>query len=297
MGIFTRLKIGFGMARRSLRVLRAHPKLLTFPLLGALSGLAFFLTLFGSLFATGPIFQEPGPALYAALFVAYLAETFVASFFTAALIAATRTAFQGDEPSIRGALATAWQHKWPLFAWSVVAATVGVIIKGIEGEDNLVAQIAAAVFAVAWSLMTYFIVPVIVFRDPSVREMFTESARTFKETWGESIGAMGAIDVVSFVLVLGGGLLGGATYLVLGGLGTAGLVATVVVGGTAILLAFLIGKTLSGIAKTALYLYATEDTAPEYFEDMDFGGLGGDDSTASSSGLTGAMGSSGRGRI
>ncbi|ELZ14328.1 hypothetical protein C479_00430 [Halovivax asiaticus JCM 14624] len=285
------------MARRSARVLRAHPKLLTFPLLGALSGLAFFLTLFGSLFATGPIFQEPGPALFAALFVAYLVETFVASFFTAALIAATRTAFQGDEPSIRGALATAWQHKWPLLAWSVVAATVGVLIKAIEGEDNLVAQIAAAVFAVAWSLMTYFIVPVIVFRDPSVREMFSESARTFKETWGESIGAMGAIDIVSFVLVVAGGLLGGATYLVFGGLGTAGLVVTVAIGGTAILLGFLVGKTLSGIAKTALYLYATEDTAPEYFEDMDFGGLGGDDSAASSSGLSGAMGGSGRGRI
>jgi hypothetical protein len=32
----------------------------------------------------------------------------------------------------------------------------------------------------------------------------------------------------------------------------------------------LLGKTLTGVAKTALYVYATEDTAPEYFEDMEF---------------------------
>ncbi|MFC3958335.1 DUF6159 family protein [Halovivax cerinus] len=297
MRLFSRLKTGFGMARRSGRVLRAHPKLLAFPLLGGLSGIAFVVTLFGSLYATGPLFESPGPALYGALFVAYLVETFVASFFTAALVAATRTAFRGEEPSIRDAIATAWRHKWPLLAWSLVAAIVGVIIRAIEGQDNLVAQLLAGLFAVAWGVMTYFVVPVIVFRNPSVSEMFTESARTFKDTWGESIGAMGAIDIVSFLLALAGAGVGVVTFLLVGGLGTAGLVATAIVGGSAVLLGLLIGKSLSGIAKTALYVYATEDTAPEYFEDMDFGRLGGDDATSSGGGLTGTLGGSGRGRI
>ena len=294
MGVVTRLMIGFGMARRSVRVLRSHPKLLVFPLISGLSGLAFLATLFGSLLLTGPLLEEPGPAIFAALFVAYLAETFVASFFTAALVAATRTAFRGEDPSIRAAVAAAWQRKLPLLVWSVVAAIVGVILRAIESEDNLVAHLLAAVFAVAWSVMTYFVVPVIVFRDPSITGMFKESARTFKDTWGESIGAMGAIDVVTFLLALGGVVLGAITYVATAGLGTVQLVATLSVGGTAVVVGLLVGKALSGIAKTALYVYATERTAPEHFQDMDFGELGGERS-ASTAGMFG--GGSGSGRI
>ena len=69
MGLIGRLKIGFAMARRSGRVLRFHPRLLVFPLLGGL-------------YVMSPLLQDPGPAMYATLFVAYLLETFVASFFT-----------------------------------------------------------------------------------------------------------------------------------------------------------------------------------------------------------------------
>lgn len=297
MGFFSRLKVGFGMARRSARVVRSHPKLLAFPLLGGVSGIAFLVTLFGSLYATGPLFADPGPVLYGSLFLAYLVETFVASFFTAALVAATRTAFRGEEPSVRRAIGAAWNRKGTLLIWAVIAAVVGVLIRAIEGEDNLIAQLAAAVFAVAWSVMTYFVVPVIVFRDPSPREMFRESGRTFKETWGESIGAMAAIDIVTVLLTLAGVALGAVTFFLTSALGTVGIVITVVVGGSAILLGLLVGKALTGVAKTALYVYATEDVAPEFFEDMDFGALGGDDASTTSSGMGGVLGGSGRGRI
>jgi len=270
MGLVGRLKIGFAMARRSGRVLRSHPRLLAFPLLGGLSGAAFIATLLGGLYVVGPFLQKPGPAMYATLFVAYLLETFVASFFTAALVAATRTVFKGGEPSVGGALANAWQRKLPLLAWSLVAAVIGAIIRLIESENNIVTQIVAGIFAVAWSVMTFFIIPVIVFRDPSVTEMFKQSARTFKDTWGESIGALGTIDVVTFLLVLAGVVLGGLTFVVTTGLGTGQLLATLLIGGTAVSIGLLVGKALSGIARTALYLYATQNTAPERFDDMDF---------------------------
>jgi len=294
MRVFSRLKIGFGMARRSGRVLRAHPKLLAFPLVGGISGIAFIVTLFGSLLVTDSV-RNPGMVLYGALFLAYLVETFVASFFTAALVAATRTVLHGEEPSIRGALAAAWQRKLPLLVWSVVAAIVGVIIRVIESEDNIVAQILAGVFAVAWGVMTYFVVPVIVFRDPSLTEIFSESANTFKNTWGESIGAMATIDIFSFLMSLAGLALGGLTFVVTAGTGFQ-LLAAVVVGGSGFVFGLLIGKALSGVAKTALYVYATESTAPSFFDDMDFGTFGGDMSAATRGGGD-RFGGSGGGRI
>ena len=282
------------MARRSGRVLRAHPKLLVFPLFGGLSGVAFIATLFGGLLLTDSV-HDPGLVLYGALFVAYLVETFVASFFTAALVVATRTIFHGEDPSIRGSLAAAWQRKLPLLAWSLIAALVGVLIRLIESEDNLVAQVLAGVFAVAWSVMTYFVVPVIVFRDPSLTEMFSESATTFKNTWGESIGAMATIDVFSFLLALAGLGLGALTFVVTAGTGIQ-LLAAVVIGGSGFVFGLLVGKALSGVAKTALYVYATERTAPEFFDDMDFGAFGGNTS-ASTRGIGDRFGGSGGGRI
>jgi hypothetical protein len=286
-GIFRRLKIGFGMARRSGRVLRAHPNLLLLPLLGGIAGIAFMATLFGGLYAGG-LYEEPGPVLYGALFVVYVVETFVASFFAAALVAATRTVFHGEEPTVRGAMRAAWDHKWPLLAWSVIAAIVGVIIQAIESQDNLIARILAGLFAVAWSVMTYFIVPVIVFEDESVAGMFKASATTFKDTWGESIGAMGAINIVTFLLVAVGALLGVGVFLVIPG--TAGLLTAIAVGFTGVILGLLIGKSLTGIAKTALYVYATENTAPEFFDDMDFSSLGGDSGSSGQSQRSGMSG-------
>ena len=281
MRIFRRFKIGFGMARRSGRVLRSHPKLLVFPLIGGISGIAFLVTLFGSLFLADSLL-DGGAVVYVALFAAYLVQTFIASFFTAALVAATRTVFEGGDPSIRGALATAWERKLPILIWSIIAATVGVLIRMIESQDNLVAQIIAGIFAVAWSVMTYFVVPVIVFRDPSATEMLKESGRTFKDTWGESLGAMGAIDIVTVLLAIVAVALGGVTFVATTGLGAVQLLATVLIGGTAVVFALLLGKTLSGIAKTALYVYTTDSAAPEHFEDMDFSAFGGDDSAATS---------------
>jgi hypothetical protein len=276
MNVFHGLKIGFGMARRSGRVLRAYPKLLVFPFVGGLSGVAFLLTLFGGLIVAGSLLEESGVALYVGLFLAYLVETFIASFFTAALITATRDVFDGRQLSIRTSLSTAWDRKLLLLVWSVVAAIIGVIVRSIEGQDNIVAKIAAVIFAAAWGVMTYFIVPVIIFREPSLRGMFKQSAATFKRTWGESIGAMGAINVVTFLLAVAGIAFASVVFVLTAGLGSVQLVATVTVGGAIVLVGILIGKALTGIAKTALYMYATEQAAPEYFEDLDFARLDSD---------------------
>lgn len=269
MGFFTRLRVGLSLARGSIDVLRDHPHLLWFPFVGGLAGIAFFATLFGSVVFLTDV--EGSPVLYAALFVAYVGETFLASFFTAALMSSTRRAFRGETPTLREGLAAAWRHRWQLLAWAVVAAIVGVIIRAIEESSDVAGDVVAALFGIAWAVVTYFVVPVVVFEDTSIRGMFTRSGGLVKEVWGESLGAETGVGIVTFLLVLGGLAVGGLAYLVLPTGTTAGLVVVIAIAAVAVIAAAVIGETLSGIAKTAVYVYATENESPKYFSHVDFG--------------------------
>ena len=269
MGIFGRLATGLRLARGSLAVLRDHPKLLAFPLIGGVAGLVFIATLLGgAVVGTG---GESGPVLYAALFGIYVGSTFIASFFTAALMHATRETFHGEQPSVRRSMAAAWRHKWSLLAWAVVAAVVGVLIRALEESNELVAQVVAVFFALGWAVMTYFVVPVIVFEDTGLRGTFSRSGGLVKELWGESLGAEAGVSIVTFLLVLVGVVVTAVAFFVLPSGTLAGFLVVVAIGAVAIVGALLVGMALTGIAKTALYVYATEDETPPYFGGMDFG--------------------------
>jgi hypothetical protein len=269
MGLFSRLRIGLRLARGSLAVLRAHPTLLWFPLVGGIAGIAFVLTLLGGALAVTD--GQTSPLLYAVVFVLYVGETFIASFFTAGLMYATRQAFRGETPSVRGGLAAAWRHKWPLLAWAVVAAVVGVLVRAIEESSDVGGKVVALLFGVAWGVLTYFVVPVVVFEDTSLTGMFSRSGQVVREVWGESLGAEAGVGIVTVLLVLVGLGLSAVAFLVIPTGTTAGFVAFLVVAGLFVLGAVLVGQTLSGIAKTAVYVYATEDESPRYFSNVTFG--------------------------
>lgn len=265
MRLFSRLKTGLSLARRSVRVLGDHPKLAVFPLLAGVGGLAFLGVLWASLLSTG---GEPGVATYAGLFGFYLGSTFVSAFFTAGLMYCARQAFDGETPRIGAGLRAASRNVAPLLAWAAISATVGLVLRAIRDDEGPLSTTLAAVFSVAWTVMTYFVVPVIVFEDAGVVGMFSRSKETVAETWGESMGAVGGIGAVTVLFGLVGAVPGIALLVVLSdAAGLAGLLVLV----AGVMLAVLLGHTLTGIAKTALYVYATEDDAPGYFDGIDFG--------------------------
>jgi hypothetical protein len=267
MGFISRLKTGWALSMDSLGVLRSEPSLAVFPLIAGLAGTVYLaLLLGGAVFLTG---QDPGPMLYASLFVVYLWTTFIASFFTAALMYNAREVFHGRDPTLGEGLSAAWANKGPLFAWSVIAAIVGTILRVIESGDSPLADIVAIVFSVAWGILTYFVVPVIVFEQVSVREMFERSGQTFKETWGETAGAGFGVGIVTVLFTLVGLAAAAVVFVVLGGTGP-GLLVAVAFAALVVLGAYLFGNTLGAIAKTALYVYATEGERPPAFDNVDF---------------------------
>jgi hypothetical protein len=273
MGLFARLKLGWSLSMDSLRVLRREPSLALFPLVAGAAGLVYLVGVNGLALVGGLLSLDGGaqPGVYVLVFVSYFGSTFIASFFSAALMYNAREVFRGNDPTLGDGLRAAWRNKGPLVVWSVIAATVGLVLRAVESNDSIVARVAAALFSVAWSILTYFIVPVIVFEEVGVTEMFKRSGETFTDTWGETAGAGFGVGVIAVVFVVIGLVLAAAvTFLLFQLNAVTGLVGGVIAFLAVVLLAYLLSSALTSIARTALYVYATTGSRPDGFEDVDF---------------------------
>lgn len=102
-----------------------------------------------------------------------------------------------------------------------------------------------------------------------MRGSFRRSGEIVREVWGESLGA--EAGVVTFLLTLPALVLAGVLYVVLPTSTMVGLHDVLLLGGDTALLAGLIGNALAGIAKMAVYVYATDDEQPPQFAHVDFG--------------------------
>ena len=287
IGFFDRIKTGWTLTKDSASVVRDNPKLLIFPLLATVASAGFLVVFFVPMLIANLV----GSGLeYAALFVWYFATTFLSTYAAAALVHATNEVFHDRDPSVRGSLSAVSSRLGPIVAWSLISATASVVLKSLEDSDNPIAGILATLFSIGWAIMTFFIVPVIVFEDVSITSMFSRSAETFRNTWGETLGA-------GFGVTLVVGLFG--LVLALGAIAVSLLLATVspLAGGvTAILLlvgvlalTYLLSQTIWAVAKTALYVYAAEGRTPSQFENFEFETLGGRTEGAASPGRAGTQ--------
>ncbi|WP_440766717.1 DUF6159 family protein [Natronorubrum sp. DTA7] len=286
--VFARFRTGFEIAKASFGVLRREKWLLVFPLLYGLTwaaGLALllaglFVALIGVGFGLGAVDQVASVsdgtvdgvaqvAMLALSFLVMFVATAVATFFSAALVHSVGSLFHGESTSIRDGLAGAWESRRTILAWGVVGAVVGLIFQALESQDGWGAQIVRAIAGAAWFMMTFFIVPVIVFQGGGVRESLRDSVSLFRETWGEAGGislGVGLVTVTLGLLVVAAGI--GAPLLLVANPGPV-LVYTVVP--TVLLLGALavVHIAATAIAKTALYQYATDGELPPEFEGID----------------------------
>ncbi|MCX6689002.1 MAG: DUF6159 family protein, partial [Methanoregula sp.] len=113
-----------------------------------------------------------------------------------------------------------------------------------------------------WTLVTMFVVPVLIFEEKGVFEAMKESLGLFKKTWGESVvGSLSiglvffAIGIVAFVLVFATLFLGNPIIFL-----AAGALFIVLIAILAIL-----ASAMQGIFVVALYTYAKTGQVPSVF--------------------------------
>ncbi|ERG88011.1 MAG: hypothetical protein J07HX5_00152 [halophilic archaeon J07HX5] len=145
----------------------------------------------------------------------------------------------------------------------MISATVGLLLDALTESDSLPAQIISGVLGVSWALLTFFIIPVIVFEKPSTTGMFRQSGQTFKKTYGESVVSLFGATVVGLLAALPFVAVGGAIILVTGV--TAAALPFIVIG---VAVGQVVTFSIRGIVKTGLYFYAQEGERPTEFDEI-----------------------------
>ncbi|TVP95740.1 MAG: hypothetical protein EA381_18190 [Planctomycetaceae bacterium] len=279
--MFQRLSNGWQLTQQSWTILRGDVKLLLFPLVSGIACLvvlaSFAIPLIGSGYA-GQLFEADGAEVdrraqvigYVGLFAFYFVNYLVIVFFNSALVACAIIRFKGGEPTLGDGFATAVSCLPQIFGWAFTAATVGVLLKVIESVSDRLGQVVTSLLGIGWSMVTYFIVPVIVVERLGPVAAIGRSGAVLKRTWGESFAANFGVGLITFLaslvaiipvvvgvfaLTSGQAILGGIAIA----LGVCGLLAV-----------SLISSALKAILVAALYLYAAEGSVPGQFDERIF---------------------------
>ncbi len=181
------------IVRESWSVLKQDKELLLFPIVSAIISLIAIGGLIVWYITTKPavdvdaVEQSMAAAEYAFLFVYYVAIFFIANFFQVGMYTIINARFNGQNLSFGGGVKGAWENMGKIFLWSLISATVGVILRTIAEKSEIVGKIVAGILGAAWSIMTYFSLISLVIGNKSVKESFKESASIIRKTWGETL--------------------------------------------------------------------------------------------------------------
>ncbi|GAB1512318.1 DUF6159 family protein [Actinophytocola sp. KF-1] len=264
-----RFKRSWKMFRASWRVLRSRKELAVFPVLSGAAGLVVAIV-----FLTPAVFTvdvddgRATPGTYALLAGFYLVSAYVAIFFNAALISQANIALKGGDPRVANGLRVAGTMAGRLLPWALLSATVSMVLRLIEERLGFLGRLVAGLAGMAWNLVTYLVLPVMVLERATTKPAVKRSAELFRGTWGENVlgnVGIGAIGFLLFLpcvlLVVLGGVAGGAVAWVCFGLAVLWFLASIVV-----------TSALSGIYQTALYHYAADREVPQEFAGADLAG-------------------------
>lgn len=253
-----RFRRGLALVDDSVDVFRDNPRLALLPALSLLTvGSAFALVVGIALHlgVTGNVLTND-LLRYGAIFVALAVSSSVGTFFNAAVAHCASRYFDGDPVSVADGLAAAWRARRKIALWSVTAATLGTVLYVVDEKFGVFGSLARVLFDLAWALLTFFVVPVLVLEETrGLRPLLEQSGDAFRETWGESVSASLGVSFAFFPLGIAGVGALATAYVLLSG--TAAYAVGAV--GFVVLVASIVGAQVVGmVARTALYRYARD---------------------------------------
>lgn len=259
--VMGRIGRGWQLTKVSLGVLNKDKEILLLPILSGI----FSVLVFGVIFIPGLlfyVFEETSDLflfrseevsqlfLFLVYFLAYVAMTFVIVYFNAAVIGCARVRLEGGDPTLGDGFRIASKKLPHLFVWALISGTVGLIFRAFRKRMRLLSQL----FEWAWGIVTFFVVPVILFENVSVTKSIGRSKDVITKTWGEAfVGRFGMgllfilFGFLGLVFPIGGYYLYPMTGLAVG----------IIVAFVYWMILLVIYSAANGVLTAALYRYAS----------------------------------------
>jgi hypothetical protein len=246
---------GWQLTKLSFGVIRKDKEILLFPVISGLVLIAIAASFFVPWFLMTDF--SSGSADISLVFyifwaVFYFLSFTISTFFTVAMMGCAMMRLEGGDPTFSYGLKFAAERFKYIVEWALVAATVGLILRAIEQRSGLI-----GIIGIAWTIATYFVLPVLAFEKLTPFKAMKRSASVLKASWGEALFSNLGIGLIFFLLALIGVVvmfLG--IYLI--------VVTSVVIGIVLCVIAVLywvflavLSSAVHAVLMTALYRFAT----------------------------------------
>jgi hypothetical protein len=275
-----RIKTGWLLMKQSLGILKSDKMLVRYIIMSAIYSFGLAVVFFSIIlvwkgtFTTkttdinGKIMYNLSPLGYIPAFIYYILAFFIVNLYAAGLAANVLDLFSGKKDSYAVYMKRARAKAGPLFIFSLIEATIGLILRAIAERSKLLGRIAASIFGAIWSIARLFVVPIIVSSDEGAFSAIRDSTKLLVATWGENIigrVSLGGIFILVFLLValpisilfiLLGALIGGTI-----GAGLAGALIFMM-----FIALLIIGSAASNVLNVALFYYAKFHQIPASFD-------------------------------
>ena len=261
---------GWALTKQSWQVLKSDFSLVFFPILSTIFAILAVVAIWAPTLITRGVFNgsdvdvnRNDPVLYVAAAASAYVSTFIAIFFNVALAACAARSMRGEDTKVRDGIKAALGRIGPILGWTLVATTVGLILKALEDRVPLAGRIAAWIAGAAWAIATFFVIPVVALEGTGPWRSLKRSATVVKARWGEGATGAATIAVVTVLFSLAVMIVGaGAMVALLAAnqplLGFAVLAIAV----ASIIGVSIVSATLGQIFRVAVYQYAvTGETA------------------------------------
>lgn len=278
MNVFSR---SWNLTKLSFEVIKQDSEMLLFPLIGGISSIVYAVALIYPTIVVNIVRETTSGAGevalnmvdFAILFAAYMGLAFIATFFNVCVVYTTKTRFEGGDATFMDSLKFALSRLHLIFMWSVLSATVGILLHSLDRAaeragalGGLFLGILRSILGAAWSILTIFVVPAMVYRDLGPIQAIKSSTQTLRQTWGESLVRHYGLGLMQFLFILLGVAITVAMAVGLSALGATGYIITGVFALVYFVAVVLVFNVANAVFNTALYAWANTGEAPASFD-------------------------------
>ena len=268
--MFARISNSWSLVKASWAVLSADKELIIFPIIAFVGSIIVTIT-FAVPMALTRLFEGVNSGssqitLAILVFLFYLVQYTIVIFANSALVGAAMIRLKGGDPTVGDGLRIASQHFGAILGYALIASTVGMVLRWLS-ERGLLGRIVSSLFGLAWNIVTYLVVPILVVEGVGPIEAVKRSGALLKKTWGEQIVGNLGIGLVFTLIIFALILLFVPVIVAVAATKSAAVIISTIVLFVLVIIAFgLIGSALNGIYTAAVYRYATEGDAGSFFD-------------------------------